>query len=331
MVRDLSYFIMSIGEDQAQSASGSAGRYEDEDYQNHTAHHYGQIIVTLPEEKVRNFPENPENDPMTHLDYIRNRLKKYIAQKYKGSEFRPSVRVFPENDGPPTGKPVNIRVTGFTIEDALKATDMIMAYMKSEPELADLTDLDDDRPDFHKTVKYEPRQETVFEYGLLPGDVTALVAGALNGHHAGEFRTIDEEVDLIVRLARKDDKGNIRGAGLSYPRDILDVPVVEHSTSPVLLRDLVDISYEQEASVRSRYKGKPTITITSDIKTGSQLSPARGQILISRFFKEKAEQFAGVSISFGGEFESTSRSYTSLTFAFNSPYGNLHGAGIAVQ
>ncbi|QTA91075.1 efflux RND transporter permease subunit [Desulfonema magnum] len=316
VVRDISDYIMSLGEDQAQSALGSAGHYEDEDYQNHTAHYYGQIIVTLPEEKERNFPENPEDDPMIHLDYIRDKLKAYIAQKYSDSALGPVVRVFPESDGPPTGKPVNIRVTGFTIEDALKATDTIMAYMRTEPELADLTDLDDDRPDFHKTVKYQPRQETVFEYGLLPGNVTALVAGALNGHHVGEFRTIDEEVDLMVRLARKDDKGNVRGAGLSDPTDILDVPVVEHSASPVLLRDLVDISYEQEATVRSRYKGKPTVTITSDIKAGAQLSPARAQVLVNRFFKEKADQFAGVSISFGGEFESTSRSYTSLTFAF---------------
>jgi HAE1 family hydrophobic/amphiphilic exporter-1 len=316
VVRDLSAFIMSLGEDQAQSALGTAGRYEDEDYQSHSGHHYGQIIVTLPEEKNRNFPENPDNDPMLHLDYIRDRLKAYAAEKYKAEGFVPAVRVFPESDGPPTGKPVNIRVTGLSTEDALRGADAVTAYMKSEPELAPLTDLSDDRPELHKTVKYIPREDKIFEYGLLPGDVTGLVAGALNGYHTGEFRTIDKEVDLVVRLARTDDRGNIRGTGLADPSDILDVPVIEHSASPVLLRDLVDMSYENEASVRSRYKGKPTITITSDIKAGAQLSPARVQVLVNNFFKREKEKLPGVSLSFGGEFESTSRSYTSLTFAF---------------
>ncbi|OQY58696.1 MAG: acriflavin resistance protein [Desulfobacteraceae bacterium 4572_88] len=316
VIRDLSNFIMSIGEKQAQSASGNAGRYQNEDYQYHTGHHFGDIIVTLPEDKDRDFPENPDNDPMLHLDYIRDRLRSYVADNYGESGFVPSVRVFPESDGPPTGKAVNIRVTGITMNDAIKATDAVMEYMRNAPELAPLTDLDDDRPDFQRTVKYMPRQETVFEYGLLPGDVTALVASALNGYYVGEFRTADEEVNLMVRLARKDDKGNTKNAGLSDPGDILDVPVVEHSASPVLIRDLVTLSYESEPNVRARYKGKPTITITSNMKAGAQLSPARVQVLIGTFFDRNSENFVGTSISFGGEFEATSRSYTSLTFAF---------------
>jgi len=316
VVRDLSAFIMSLGEQQAQSAYGNAGRYEDEDYSVTSGHNYGEIVVTLPEDKDRNFPENPDDDPMLHLDYIRNKLREYIAQKYTESGFTPTAKVFPESDGPPTGKPISIRVTGITMADALKATDSIMKFMRTDLELADLIDLEDDRPDFHKTVRYEPHQEAVFEYGLLPGDVTALVAGALNGYHAGEFRTIDEEVDIMVRLARKDDKGNTRGAGLSDPSDILGVPVIEHSSSPVLLRDLVKMSYNNEPNIRSRYKGKPTITILSNIRAGAQLSSARAQVLVSGFFEKAKENFTGVSISFGGEFEATSRSYTSLTFAF---------------
>ncbi len=316
VVRDLSRFIMSIGEDQAQSALGSAGDYQDEDYQYHTGHHYGQIVVTLPEEKDRNFPENPTDDPMLHLDYIRKKLKVYAVEKYRGTGFMPAVKVFPESDGPPTGKAVNIRVTGITMDDALAVSDAVMAYMTTEPELAPLTDLDDDRPDLHRTVRYVPKQERAFEYGLRPGDVTGLVAGALNGYHAGEFRSIDEEVALLVRLARQDDKGNTRSAGLSDPMDILDVPVIEHSSSPVLLRDLVDVSYESEPNVRSRYKGEPTVTITSNITAGAQLSPARAQVLVSEFFEKEREKFTGVSLSYGGEFEATSRSYRSLTFAF---------------
>lgn len=316
VVRDMSRHIMSLGKGSAQSAAGSAGFYEDEDYSRHTGHNYGEIIVTLPEDKERDFPENPDNDPMIHLEFMRKNITEYIAEKYKDSQIRPKVKIFEESDGPPTGKAVNIRVSAITMDIALKASDAIMAHMRQEPALADLIDLDDNRPDFHKTVKYTPKQEAVFEYGLSTGAVTGLVAGALNGYPCGEFRAIDEEVDLLVRLARKDDKANPTGVGLSDPMDILNVPVVEHSASPILLRDLVDLEYEKEPNVRSRYKGVPTITISADIREGSELSSARVRDRVNNYFRKAGDGFTNVSLSWGGEFEATSRSYTSLTAAF---------------
>jgi HAE1 family hydrophobic/amphiphilic exporter-1 len=316
VVRDLSRFIMGMGEKQAQSAAGDAGFYEDQDYQRHSGNNFGQIVVTLPDDNIRDFPENPDNDPMIHLEYIRAKIKAYAADQYEKADRRPQIKVFEESDGPPTGKPVNIRVTANALEDALKAADEIRSFMGKTPDLTDLIDLDDDRPEFHRVVKFIPRQESVFEYGLRADAVTAMVAGTLNGHNVGKFRTVDEEVDLLVRLAREYDPVNVTAAGLSDPTDVLNVPVIEHSQSPVLLRDLVEVTYENEPNVRTRYKGQPTITITADIKPGSQLSPARVQVLVDRFFKENRKNLYGAAISFGGEFESTSRSYTSLTFAF---------------
>ncbi len=316
IVRDVSGYIMSLGASQAHSTSGSAGYYEDEDYTRHDGSHFGQIVVTLPEDKLRDFPENPSNDPILHLDVIRRKLAEFVQQKYPDGELVPIVRVFKESDGPPTGKAVNIRVTGTTLEDAVYAGDRLKAFMQQEPELADLIDLADNRPNFHKTFKFVPKQEAVFEFGLQPETVTRMVAGALNGQYAGKFRTIDEEVDLMVRIARASDKGNISGAGLAEPLDILGIPVVEDSTSPVLLRDLIEYKPVYEPDVNSRYKGKPTITLTADIKPGSRLSPARVQVLVNNFEKSQADEFSGITLAYGGEFESTSKSYASLTMAF---------------
>jgi len=315
-VRDLSRNIMSGGPGQAQSASGSAGFYEDEDYQRHNGHNFGQIVVTLPEDKVREFPDNPQNDPMRHLDYIRRQIDAHITSAFINDEQKPSVKVFEESDGPPTGKDVNIRVTAITMEMALEAADAVMAFMKADPALDALADVADDRPDYHKTVRYIPKQEAVSEYGLSADMVISMAASALNGYNAGTYRTIDEEIDLMVRLTRADDPANSHKIGIASPTDILDVPVVEHSASPILLRDLVKIEYVREASVRSRYKGEPTITITADIKEGSKLSPGVVQKTVSAWFKAQAVEFENVSLSYGGEFEATSRSFRSLFFAF---------------
>jgi len=315
VVRDISGLIMSMGEKQAQSALGITGYYEDKDYIRHSGNNYGQVVVTLPEKANREFPENSKGDPMLHLDYIRTRLTEYIAGAYN-EDLSPFVTVFEENEGPPTGKPVNIRVTGLTLEGAIHAADRIKEYMGKDKEMKDLTDMEDDRPYLLKTLKFIPKQEKVFEYGLKPGQVTAIVASLLNGYHAGDFRTFDKEVDLKVRLSRKDDPANHSAAGLEDPLDVLDVPVVEHSASPVYLRDLVDVRYVQEPNKRLRYKGKPAVTITADIKGGSKLSPQRIQYLVKEFFRQSRDVFPDVTISFGGEFETTSKSFESLTFAF---------------
>ncbi len=316
LVRDISQFIVSFGKQQSLATAGTAGYYEDEDYVRHRANHHGEIVVTLPEARYRDFPDNPTNNPMLYLEYVRSQLNNYIQKKYPDANQRPRLKVFAESDGPPTGKPVNIRVTGLTLEESVQATDAIMAYMRNEPELKDLRGLDDNRPEFHRTFAFVPKQDKAFEYGLMPGDVMGIVAGAFQGRYTGEYRTFDEEVDLLVRLARTSDKGNPDGVGLAEPLDILNVPVIEDSASPILLGDLVNVETRYEASARTRYQGKPTVTITADIKSGSKLSPARVQVLVNKYFKSQANRFPEVALSYGGEFESTAKSYRSLLFAF---------------
>lgn len=316
LMRGISEHIMSFGKEQAHSANATAGFYEDIDYTWHMGHRYGQVVVTLPEDKDRNFPENPSDDPMQHLEFIRKKISEYVKNQYQPKGFIPQIKIFEEADGPPTGKPVNIRVTSITMESAVEAADVLKTYLKTDKEFADLMDLDDDRPVYQSVARYTPRQDAVFEYSLNSGEVTALVASALNGYQAGKFRALDEEVDLLVRVARSYDPGNENNVGMSGPEDVLDIPVIEHSASPILLRDLVNLEYKEEASSRSRYKGRPTITITSDIKSDSKLSPARVQFLVNDYFMKHPSAFSGVSISFGGEFDATSRSYASLTFAF---------------
>ena len=315
-IKEMSRLIMSYGENQAQSASGAAGYYSDEDYTMHSGNNYGEIVVTLPEDKDRNFPENPKNDPMQHLEFMRKVIREHINEKYGNNSAKLKFKVFEESDGPPTGKPVNIRITGLTMQHAMNAADLILNFLRENPEMTDLTELTDDRPENHKTAKFLPNQEKILEYGLMPGQVTAMVAGALNGYNVGKYRTIDEEIDLMVRLARKSDKVNLSNTGLANPYDVLEIPVIEHSDSPVLLRDLVDINYVYEPGVRARYKGRPTVTISSNLKPGSQLSPARIQVLVNKYYQNNLTKFQNISISYGGEFESTSKSYSSLTFAF---------------
>lgn len=315
MVRDLSRFLLSLGPGQVQSTAGNAGYFEDQDYARHNGPNYGQVVVTLPEERARDFPGVPGNDPIRYLIDVRARIDDYVAMTYADDPAGPRIQVFEEVDGPPTGKAVNIRIQGSTISSAIAGADQFLAFMRSDPALADLMDLGDDRPALYHTVKFEPRQEAVFQYDLSVDRITALVAGVLNGWYAGVYRTIDEEVDMVVRLARRDDPIG-SGQGLASPLDVLAVPVAEHSAAPIYLRDLVSARFDHEPNVRARYQGRPTITISADIRSGSKLSSAAVQNRMQAYWQQNAARMPDVALSFGGEFESTTKSYISLITAF---------------
>ena len=192
----------------------------------------------------------------------------------------------------------------------------MVAYLKADEAFTDLVNLDDNRADLQTVVHHGVDQKKVLEYGLDSQAATALIAGTLNGMPVGSFRTEGEEIPLLVRLARKGDAGNVRGVGLEDPTDILEVPIVEHSAAPIYIKDIATVSYIQEPDIRNRYKGKPTLTITADIREGAQLSAGRVALLASRYFDTISPDHPGVTLHFGGEFESTSRAYTSLGFAF---------------
>ncbi|MBF0226242.1 MAG: efflux RND transporter permease subunit [Desulfobacterales bacterium] len=324
VVKDLATYIMSLGKKQAETASGSAGFFEDEDRQWLSGSHYGQLIVTIPPLGKRDFPENPDNDAMQHIEYIRKKLNEHIDKTYAdfdpssptGLGLKPKIKVFPENTGPPAGKPVSIRIVGSDLQTQLMVLNKLSDFLKTEPEMKDLTDLGDNRPELQKVIKYTPKQEKAYEYGLNPGIVTGMVVGALGGQKAGEFRTGEEEINLMVRLARKDDEFNVKGVGLSDPRDILDVPVIEHSASPILFRDLVRMNYVMEPDSKARYNGKPSLIISANIKDGSNLTSSRVQYLAKQYFATIMHEFPGVTLNFEGEFAATGRAYASLTAAF---------------
>ncbi|MBN2645680.1 MAG: efflux RND transporter permease subunit [Desulfuromonadaceae bacterium] len=312
VVRDLSRYLLALGPGQTKAVSGSAGYLEDRDYAVHRAQHYGQVVVTLPTPDERQLPADQDNIP-AYIDSLYDRLQTYADAQATRWGARPVLKVFGENTGPPTGKAVNIRLSATAIDAAVAASDLLLKWMRSEPELASLINLEDDRAANQEVLQFRVQSERALEYRLPQDEAARLVAGALTGYPVGNYRTIDDEIDLMVRLARQEEDGE---TGLYRPEEVLRVPMIEHGSGPIRLGDLVTLSHEAEADTLTRYNGRPTITLSADIRDGSNLSASRVQRLTSRHFRTLAEQMPGVTIDFGGEFESTGRAYRSLAAAF---------------
>jgi len=294
---DMTGFILADGPGYAKAATGFAGFYINEDYQNIFGNNLGIIIVTMPAKKDQQF-----GDPKAHLEDMRRRLE----ERFEGQGV--SVQVRAEETGPPAGKDITVRVLGQNVDSVYGLSDAMLAHLRDDPVLGPgLVDLDNDSGEPNRVYKYKVRQARAQEYGFDQAQVAALAASALDGRYVGKFRVADEELDLKLSIGQ---------AHLTRPEDALDVPLLEHPSGPVRLSDLVRVETSMEPGQLNRYDAERAVTITANIREGAALSTPQVVAKVRGHFESIRDQYPGAGISFGGEFESTKRSYTSLAYAF---------------
>ncbi len=107
------------------------------------------------------------------------------------------IRVSKQQNGPPTGPPVNIEIKGedFAIMEAI--ADDIKLRIKDQPGLVDLRDdFDQSRPEVRVVID----REKAGRLGLRAQDIALTVRIAFNGRKVSEFREGTDEYDIVVQL-----------------------------------------------------------------------------------------------------------------------------------
>ncbi len=301
LVKEIAAEVMDDGPGMATSAQGIAGFYLNEDYMAVWGNHLGHVVVTLPALKAREFEDAPENDILHHLDIMRDKLDHF-------SESGFSLRIRPEKDGPPAGKDVNIRVLGKQLDLVQQLSTRLIEFLRNDGDIGPaLIDLDDDQGQPGRVLRFQIDKERAAEYGLSTNQVALLIASLLNGQVAGQYRLLDEEIDLKLKINATAEKGL---------QQLMQTPVIEHPEGPVVLADLCRPVFTVEPGFLNRFQGLRAITLTANIREGSPISSQLVVDQVRGYFSQLQNQYPGVALNFAGEYESTQRSYTSLTYAF---------------
>jgi HAE1 family hydrophobic/amphiphilic exporter-1 len=296
-VKAVARFIMADGPGYARSAAGFAGFTVSEDYEDERGRHLGTVMVALPSKADQSF-----EDPLEHLDRMRERL---IAQ-FGESGLR--IRVRAEKDGPPTGKDINIQIAGSSEPAVRGLSAELLQRLRDHPEFGpNLVDLQDDRGIPSRVFRLAVEESRAHELGLTAGDAARMAASVLDGRYIGKYRLSDEEVDLKLR---------VDPAYLDAPEAALDIPVLEHPSGPVLLRDIVQPIAEVQPGELKRYQRQRSLTVTANIRAGAGISSAQITAWVRDQYSELRPLYPGATIVFGGEFEETQRSFDSLSKAF---------------
>ncbi len=296
-VKRIAEHVMAEGPGYAQSAAGFAGFTINEDYEQELGHNLGTVMVALPPKDAQAF-----DDAQAHLERMRARLTESFAEP----GF--TIRVRAEKDGPPAGKDVNVQIVGADEESVLGLTTELLARIRTNPRFAtNLSDLEDNSGQPARVFRLAVDATRAREYGLTQGDAARMAASVLDGRYVGKFRLADEEVDLKLR---------VDPAYLDTPEAALDIAVLEHPSGPVRLGDIVKPVAEIQPGELKRYQRQRSLTITANIRADSGVSPAEVTAWVRGQYEEIRDRFPGAAPIFGGEYETTQRSFDSLTQAF---------------
>jgi len=296
-VREISRYIMEDGPGFAESASGFAGFYPNDDYEPVYGNNFGTVMVTMPNKNNQEF-----TDPLAHLETMRKRLK----SRFENKGF--SIIVHAQKDGPPTGKDLNVRIVGTQFDSISGLADIIFNFLQTTESISsNLIELNDNRGTAKQLYRFDINHEKVKEYGLSNTQVTQLAGSVLDGRYIGKYRLNDEEIDLKVLIAPQ---------SIQSPRQALTIPVIEHASGPIRLSDVTHLRTYFQAGELHRYQGQRAVSLTANLKPEASTSTPAVIALVKDFYKEIEAQYPGANLIFGGEHEDTQRSYSSLMYAF---------------
>ena len=300
VVREIARDLVDRGPDKISNVTGTTGMRLDLGYNPVWSNQLGFIFVELPSREIRSF-----HDPNNFIRNLRADLEEY---EHSGIELEVSAA----KDGPPVGQPVNVRVTGVKDEKVLKMAEDLIAFMRDETKegnsLDGVIDLVHDRTLFSTVMSFIPNRKQVSVYGLRDQETQEFIADALDGAYVGDFRRIDDDIPIRARLAR---------SMIKDPLDLLNVAITNDSSGRLVrFNDIGKLVVQQEPATLIKRDFQRTITITGNLKEDSRIDSAMVTPVVTKWFRENAEKYPGVTLAFGGESESTGKSYRSLITAF---------------
>jgi multidrug efflux pump subunit AcrB len=224
-----------------------------------------------------------------------------VREKILGTIKGADVQVEKEEEGPPTGAPINMEITGKDIHVLGELAAKIRKRIKDIPGLVDLKDnFVQGKPEIQVRVD----KEKAALMGLDTYTIAYTVKAAINGVKVGVFREGKDEYDIIVRLPEQD-----RNTVKSLKRISVSGPNGE----PIPLTSLAEVSLSSGIGAIMRLDQKRVVTVSGDV------SGRLANDIIAEIQSRLSHDFTmprGYTYSFTGEQEEQAKAQDFLSKAF---------------
>jgi multidrug efflux pump subunit AcrB len=224
-------------------------------------------------------------------------VRQRVLKAIKGAE----VQVQKEEEGPPTGPPINIEISGENIHILGELAAQVRKKIRDIPGLVDLKD------NFVKgkpEIRVRVDKEKAALMGLDTYTIAYTVKAAINGVKAGVYREGKDEYDIIARLPERD-----RRSIESLKRITVSGPLGE----PIPLTSLAEVSLGSGIGAIMRLDQKRVVTISGDV-SGRLANDVIKEI--DARMQQKIDWPRGYAYGFTGEQEEQAKAQAFLSKAF---------------
>ncbi len=180
---------------------------------------------------------------------IVDEVRQKILNTIKGAE----VQVEKEEEGPPTGMPISIEITG---DDILQLGELAGKVRKIIRDIPGLVDLKDNFVKGKPEIQVRVDKEKSALMGLDTYTIAYTVKAAINGAKAGVYREGKDEYDIIARLPERDRRSI---------ESLKRITVSGSRGEPIPLTSLAQVELGSGIGAIMRLNQKRVVTITGDV------------------------------------------------------------------
>jgi multidrug efflux pump subunit AcrB len=176
-------------------------------------------------------------------------VRQRMLATLKGAE----VQVEKEEEGPPTGKPINIEISG---ENIMTLGELAARVRKEIRDIPGLVDLKDNFVKGKPEIRVRVDKEKAALLGLDTYTIAYTVKAAINGVKAGVYREGKDEYDIIARLPERDRQSI---------ENLKRITVSGAGGEAIPLTSLAEISLGSGIGAIMRLDQKRVVTISGDV------------------------------------------------------------------
>ena len=274
--QDIRYIISNIG------ALGG-----DPFSQGGTGTHINRVVLDFKDFHDRSRPSSE----------IIKEVRRRILDTIQGAE----VQVEKEQEGPPTGAPINIEISG---EDIIQLGALAAKVRKTIRDIPGLVDLKDNFVKGKPEIRVRVDKEKAALLGLDTFAIAYTVKAAINGVKAGVYREGKDEYDIVARLPERDRHSieSLKRVTVSGPQG-----------QPIPLTSLADVSLGSGIGAIMRLDQKRVVTISGDV-SGRLANDVIKEI--DARLKKNINWPRGYAYRFSGEQEEQAKAQAFLSKAF---------------
>ena len=205
--------------------------------------------------------------------------------------------------GPPTEKPVSIKVRGDDYDEITAAANALKAVMR---DIEGLKDIEDDADKGRSELVLELDTDTVTRAGLDPAEVGRTLLLLVDGLVVTDMRDAGEKLEIRVQAAE---------AAYQDIADVLEFRLPVATGGSIALADLAQVTRRQSLGNIRHYNFRRAITVEADIES-TVIDTITANARIIEGWKTLQAHYPSIDLDFSGELDDIQESLDSILILF---------------